>query len=73
MLNFFDTLIEYIQILFNFVVTMITGLINAFTTLFNAIGNVITVAGYVPYFITSSIFISLFVVVINYLIGRSNQ
>lgn len=73
MLNFVESLWEYLQVIFNFFITMITGLINAFTTLLNGISNVIIVAGYVPFFISSSIFISLFIVVINYIIGRSNQ
>lgn len=73
MLNFFDSVIEYFQWIGSFFVTMVQGLINALTTLFNSIANVIMVAGYVPFFISSSIFISLFVVVINYIIGRSNQ
>ncbi len=73
MLNFFDSIIEYFQWIASFFVTMIQGLVNAFTTLFGSISNVIMAAGYVPFFISSSVFISLFVVVINYIIGRSNQ
>lgn len=73
MLNFFDTLIEYIQIIWSFFLNMITGLFTAFTTLFSSVSNATMIAGHMPWFISSSFFIVIFIVIINYIIGRSNQ
>lgn len=73
MLNFFNTLIEYIQIIWSFFLNIITGLFSAITTLFNSVSSAIMLSGYMPWFITSSFFIAIFIVVINYIIGRSNQ
>lgn len=73
MLNFFEMIWEYIQIAFNFVLTLITSLINAITTLVTSIPLLFTLSGFMPFFITSSMMIAIAIVIINYIIGRSNQ
>lgn len=73
MLGFFDTLIEFIQIAWNYFLNTITGLFTAITTLFSSVSSATFLAGQMPWFISSSFLIALFLVVINYIIGRSNQ
>lgn len=73
MLSFFQTIIEYIQIIWSFFLNMITGLVTAFGTLFGAVGTALTLSGYVPWFVSTSFIISIFIVIVNYLIGRDNQ
>lgn len=73
MLNFFDTLIEYVQIVFQFFLNLINSLIHAVAVMTSSASLVVTLVGYMPYFISTAILIGLSVVVVNYLIGRSNQ
>lgn len=73
MLNFFDTIVEYIQIIWSFFLNLVTGLFSAVTTLVTGVSNAVLLSAYVPWFITSSFLISIFIVVVNYLIGRDNR
>lgn len=73
MLSFFSTIIEYIQIAWSFFLNTITGTFTAITTLVSGVSTVSLVAASMPWFLGSSFLISIFIVIINYIIGRSNQ
>ena len=73
MLSFFSTIIEYIQIIWSFFLNTITGTLTAITTLVSGVATASVVASSMPWFLGSSYLICIFVVVINYIIGRSNQ
>lgn len=73
MFGFFDTIIEFIQIAWSFFLNSITSLFTAITTLITSTATTTTLSGNMPWFISTSCILSLFILVINYIIGRSNQ
>lgn len=73
MWNFFDTLIEYVKLFFDFVVGIIEGLAGALETLATGVASTLTVIGIAPQFLSTSALIALSIVVVNYVIGRDNS
>lgn len=73
MFGFFDTIIEYIQIIWSFFLNTITGLFTAITTLATSVGTATLLAGYMPFFVSASFYIAIFIVILNYIVGRQNQ
>jgi hypothetical protein len=73
MLNFFEAIIEYIQLIWTYFLNIITSLFGAIATLVGSVTYAVTIAGYMPWFLGTAFFSILTVVLLNYLIGRSNQ
>lgn len=73
MLNFFDSMIEYIQLAWQFFLNLITSLFSAMATLSTSIASLAALPPLMPWFLGSCYFVAIAVVIVNYIIGRSNQ
>ena len=70
MLDFFDYLIESIEIFLGVLGGLIEGLINAFLILFNSIGYVTALAPYLPSVVSGFALCVLSVGIIKFVVGR---
>ena len=66
-------IVEYIRMIFDFIMNIIESLISAIGVLSASVQTLILMLGYLPSFLGASVTIVLTVVILNYLIGRSNQ
>ena len=66
-------IVEYIRMIFDFIMNIIESLISAIGVLSASVQTLILMLGYLPSILGASVTIVLTVVIVNYLIGRSNQ
>lgn len=70
MLNFFDFLVESIEVFLGILGGIIEGLVNAFLILFNSIGYVTQLTFYLPSVVSGFALCVLSVGIIKFVIGR---
>jgi hypothetical protein len=73
MLNFFEALIEYVQLAWTYFLNLITSLFGALATLYGSITTAVALAGVMPWFLGTAFFSVMTIVIVNYIIGRGNQ
>lgn len=70
MLNFFDVLIDYIEVGFTALFNMIDGLITGIVYMMTSASTLSAIAAYLPSFISGSAVAVITLAVVKFLIGR---
>lgn len=70
MLNFFDVLIDYIEVMVTFVFNMIDGLITGIGYMMTSATTLSLITGYLPSFIGGSAVAVITLAVVKFVIGR---
>lgn len=73
MFNFFDTIVDFFDTIWQFITNFITGLINAIVIVTQATSIPLQLLVYVPSFIFTSITIVLAIGVVKLIVGWGNQ
>lgn len=70
MFDFFDTVIEYISLAWEFLSNLVTSLITALTLTVTSVGTVSVLAGFMPSIIGSCIVVFFAIAVTKFIVGR---